>query len=249
MRIISESDSDRHGMKKNLAKWQQISNVLADEIARKQLTGQLPIEPLLAERFMVNRHTVRRALQELELLGLVRIEQGRGTFVQEDLIAYRMGHRARFSHSLAAQSLIGQTKILKHAFEIASEEVCKMLAIPLGSEVLRIDAHDYAEGQVVGVTTEFLPLPRFAHFAELLAQHGVMSEALRAAGIVGMSRKMSRITARLPRPEVAAQLAQPKTQPILYVESVYQDGEGQILEYGITRFAANAIQLVFEPEI
>ncbi|WP_348944272.1 phosphonate metabolism transcriptional regulator PhnF [Chitinibacter sp. FCG-7] len=230
------------------AKWQQISSTLADEIHHKQLCGQLPIEPVLAERFGVNRHTVRRALQELENLGLVRIEQGRGTFVQEDLIAYRMGRKARFSHSLAAQSLAGQSKITQHSVVLAHDEICKMLEVPEGSEVLKIDALDYADEQIVGVNTEYLPLPRFAQFAELLRQHGVMSEALRAAGVQSVSRKLSRITARLPRPEVAAQLAQPKTQPILYVESVYQDEAGQVIEYGITRFAANTIQLLIEPE-
>jgi GntR family phosphonate transport system transcriptional regulator len=229
-------------------KWKQISLTLAEEIQQKRLSGQLPIEPVLAERFAVNRHTVRRALQDLEGLGLVRIEQGRGTFVQEDQIAYRMGRKARFSHSLAAQSLSGQSKITHQSVILASDEICKMLEIPEGSAVLKIDALDYADEQVVGVNTEYLPLPRFTQFAEFLRQHGVMSEALRAAGVQSVSRKLSRITARLPRPEVAAQLAQPKTQPILYVESVYQDEHGQVIEYGITRFAANTIQLLIEPE-
>ncbi|QLG86841.1 phosphonate metabolism transcriptional regulator PhnF [Chitinibacter bivalviorum] len=233
---------------KNPAKWQQIAATLAVEINQKSLTGQLPIEPLLAERFTVNRHTVRRALQELEAQGLVRIEQGRGTFVQEDLIAYRMGRKERFSHSLAAQSLSGQSKILQHEIIVANDDICNMLEIPAGSEVLKIDALDYVEEQIVGVCTEYLPLPRFAGFTERLIQNGVMSEALRAVGIQNISRKLSRITARMPRPEVAVQLAQPKSQPVLYVESVYQDEKGEVIEYGITRFAANAVQLLIEPE-
>lgn len=233
---------------KILPKWQLIANTLAQDIHQKQLQGQLPIEPLLAERFAVNRHTVRRALQALEAQGLVRIEQGRGTFVQEDLIDYRMGKKERFSHSLAAQSLSGESKILSSQTIHANDEICKLLGIAKGSEVLQIDALDFVENQIVGVCTEYLPLPRFAGFTQRLIEQGVMSEALRAAGIQSITRKFSRITARIPRPEVAVQLGQPKSQPVLYVESVYQDEQGQVIEYGITRFAANAIQLVIDPD-
>ena len=233
---------------KPLSKWQEIANTLSREINQKLIQGQLPIEPKLAERFNVNRHTVRRALQALEAQGLLRIEQGRGTFVQEDLIDYRMGKRERFSHSLAAQSLSGTSKILRSEIVAANHEVCTLLEIAPGSEVLKIDALDYVKEQIVGVCTEYLPLPRFAAFSHLLARYGVMSEALRMAGIKGVSRKMSRITARLPRNEVAVLLAQPKSQPVLYVESVYQDENGDVIEYGITRFAAGAVQLLVEPE-
>jgi GntR family phosphonate transport system transcriptional regulator len=233
---------------KTIPKWQLIANTLATEINQKQLKGQLPIEPLLAERFTVNRHTVRRALQELEAQGLVRIEQGRGTFVQEDLIDYRMGKKERFSHSLAAQSLSGESKILSSKTIHANDDICNLLGIAKGSEVLQIDALDFVETQIVGVCTEYLPLPRFAGFTQRLFEQGVMSEAFRSVGIQSITRKFSRITARIPRPEVAVQLGQPKSQPVLYVESVYQDEEGQVIEYGITRFAANSIQLLITPE-
>ncbi len=228
--------------------WRQIEEALADDIGAKRLTDRLPNELELAERFGVNRHTIRRAVQALESRGLVRIEQGRGTFVQEDLIDYRLGRRQRFSHSLENQRLSGQSRIVQTRVQVARDDICRMLALPAGSEVLQIDALDVVEDRIVGVCTEYLPMPRFAGFDALLKAHGTMSAALRAFGITEFSRKLSRVTARMPRAEVATQLAQPKTQPILYVESVYQDGNGQVIEYGVTRFAGDAVQLVFEPD-
>ncbi len=79
-----------------VALWRQIEETLAGEIARKQLRERLPNEATLAERFGVNRHTIRRAVQALEARGMVRIEQGRGTFVQEEFIDYKLGKRSRF---------------------------------------------------------------------------------------------------------------------------------------------------------
>ena len=86
------------------ALWLQIEATLSQEILGHQLTGRLPNEQALAERFQVNRHTVRQAIQSLQHKGLVRIERGRGTFVQEDMIAYRLGKTSRFSHSLAGSA-------------------------------------------------------------------------------------------------------------------------------------------------
>jgi len=104
------------------------------------LRDRLPNETDLATRFAVNRHTIRRALQAIEAQGLVRIEQGRGTFVQEELIDYQLGRRTRFSHSLQKQHLAGQ------------------------SHVLHIEALDIVDERVVGVCHQYFPLPRFQGF-------------------------------------------------------------------------------------
>ncbi|MBN1909086.1 MAG: GntR family transcriptional regulator [Pirellulales bacterium] len=51
---------------------------------RLQAGVPLPSEPRLAEQFNVSRPTVRRALEEMVKEGLIRREQGRGTFVTDD---------------------------------------------------------------------------------------------------------------------------------------------------------------------
>ena len=52
---------------------------------------------MLSERFGVNRHTVRRAISTLVEQGLLRVEQGRGTFVAEDVVEFVVGERTRFT--------------------------------------------------------------------------------------------------------------------------------------------------------
>ncbi|HEX7200561.1 MAG TPA: GntR family transcriptional regulator, partial [Dongiaceae bacterium] len=63
--------------------WRQIAESLSADVkaGRVKPGERLATELELAERFAVNRHTVRRAMAALADQGLLRIDQGRGTFV------------------------------------------------------------------------------------------------------------------------------------------------------------------------
>ena len=70
-------------VKKNLAKYLQIRNVLAERITSGYypVGTMTPSEPELSKVFGTSRMTVRQALLELEKSGLVKRVQGKGTFV------------------------------------------------------------------------------------------------------------------------------------------------------------------------
>ncbi len=61
----------------------EILNILLEGILTGELKpgDKLPPERTLAEKFSVHRNSVREALKKLEMLGLVEIKQGDGTFV------------------------------------------------------------------------------------------------------------------------------------------------------------------------
>ena len=86
------------------ALWHQVEQTLAQDIIGGTLAvgTQLPTEPVLMARFGVSRFTVRQAIANLERRGLVRAEQGRGTFVQSHILTYPIS-AARFSRNLIEQ--------------------------------------------------------------------------------------------------------------------------------------------------
>ena len=88
-----------------VAVWRQIAHRLEDDlrVGRLKAGTRLPTEVELAARFTVNRHTVRRAIADLVARGLVRVEQGRGTFLQDLVIDYPLRRRTSFSANLLAQ--------------------------------------------------------------------------------------------------------------------------------------------------
>jgi GntR family phosphonate transport system transcriptional regulator len=72
--------------------------------------------------------------------------------------------------------------------------------------------------------------------------------ALAQFGVVQFQRRISRVTARLPATQLAQQLGQSGSLPILHVETVHVDGDGVAIEYGISRFCSAAVQVVIKPD-
>src|SRR5579863_7905552 len=97
--------------------WLQIARALEREIAAGTYAvgARLPTEAQLSARFGVNRHTVRRALEDLSRRGLIRVEQGRGSFVAEETFDYEVGPRTRFSEWIRRHNKepVGQVLELK----------------------------------------------------------------------------------------------------------------------------------------
>ena len=209
-----------------IAVWRQIGESLADDIRNKlYLAGeQLPSEPELAAKFAVNRHTIRRAMGELEQSGLIRIEQGRGTFVQEHAIDYAIGKRTRFSENLRSQGVLG------HLETLAARRCAPPTSQAPGPAAQRAAAARASGGQGRKPAHQrvrtLLRRKRFPDFAERLTALKSVSKVYAHYGIDDYTRKWSRITAALPSPEAARLLGQPKTRPILQVEALNVDQQG-----------------------
>lgn len=62
--------------------YEQLAALLREQIGAGKLTGRLPSEPTLVQRYEVSRGTAHRAVGILVEEGLVQISRGRGAFVR-----------------------------------------------------------------------------------------------------------------------------------------------------------------------
>jgi GntR family phosphonate transport system transcriptional regulator len=232
-----------------VALWRQIAASIEGEISRggKSAGERLPTEAVLTARFGVNRHTVRRALEDLEARGLIRVEQGRGAFVAEDVVDYRLGPRTRFSELIRRQNREPAGRILRVTEMPAETQLAEALGIRRGRQVLRAERIGLANGRPIVLGVHHFPLPRCAAAAEALERDPSVTAALVACGIADYRRRSSRITARLPTPEEAALLQQSRSRPVLVAESLNVDTEGQPVDWTQAVYAAGRVQLVVEP--
>ena len=231
-----------------IALWKQIAGTLERDIASGALApgARLPTEAELSARFGVNRHTVRRAMEELEGRGLVRVEQGRGSFVAEDVLDYPVGPRTRFSETIRRQNREPAGRILRIVEVPAEGQVAELLRLRRGRPALLVERLGLADGRPVVIGSHYFSLLRFPGIGALLAQDPSITKALHEVGIADYRRQVTRVTARMPSPEEAALLEQSRTRPVLVTEAVNVDPEGQPVEISNACYAAGRMQIVVE---
>ena len=100
-----------------------------------------------------------------------------------------------------------------------------------------------AEARTIDVSEHYFDPRRFPGMAEAVRDTGSISRALAGFGIADYTRKWSRITAAMPSAPVARLLNQPKTRPVLQVEALNVDIDGVPVQYSLTRFAGDWVQL------
>jgi GntR family phosphonate transport system transcriptional regulator len=232
-----------------VALWRQIATTLQERIGAGIYPPgkQLPTEDTLSRGFAVNRHTVRRALEELSRDGLIRVEQGRGSFVAEDVIDYTVGPRTRFSEWIRRHNKEPSGRVLRLAEMAAHAHIAAGLGIRTGAKVVVLERLGLADERPVCVGSHHFPAARFRGLLEALRTSPTITEALRLVGVSDYMRQVTRVSARLPTPEEATLLRTARTRPLLVTENVNVDRDGAIIEFGMAIYPTPRVQIVFEP--
>jgi GntR family transcriptional regulator, phosphonate transport system regulatory protein len=232
-----------------VALWRQIANRLQQDIGAGNYPpgGRLPTEAELSQHFRVNRHTVRRALEELSRGGLVRVEQGRGSFVTEDVLEYAVEARTRFSEWIRRHNKEPSGRVLQLKETAADQHVAAALAIRPGSKVVLLERLGFADDRPVSLAQHYFPVVRMRGVLDALRGSPSITEALKVVGVSDYLRQLTRVTARLPNPDEAELLRMPRNRPLLVAENINVDRTGVVVEFGVSRYPTPRVQIVFEP--
>ena len=229
--------------------WRRIAQALAAEMGpgRLQPGARLPTEAQLATRFGVNRHTVRRAVEHLVRAGLVRVEQGRGSFVADDMIEYPVVPRTRFNEWIRRQNREPTGQVLHVRAQAATRQVAAGLGIERGATVALLERLGLADGVPVSLGSHFFDPARLPGILEALQGTATITAALLQVGVADYVRQSTRVTARMPTSVEANLLQVGRTRPLLQCENTNVDAQGRVVEFGLTRYPSTRVQVVFEP--
>lgn len=232
-----------------LTLWRQIAETLRQEIggADYPAGARLPTEAELAARFNVNRHTVRRALEELSRGGLIRVEQGRGSFVAEDVLDYTVGPRTRFTEWIHRHNKEPSGRVLQLREIAADVTIATGLGIRPGARVVLLERLGLADDVPVSLARHYFPVSRLRGILQALAATPRVTEALKAVGVDDYFRQVSRVTARAPTAAEVELLRMARNRPVLVAESVNVDRFGVVVEFSIGCYPTPRVQIVFEP--
>ncbi len=229
-----------------VALWRQIADRIRLAIASESLgrDGRLPPEQALAARFKVNRHTVRSAIAALVREGVLRAEQGRGTFIaKRRRLSYPITARTRFSTGLSGQATDRRSFLLDHVVEPAGPRLASALELAPDAPVIRLEMLSEADGRPVSRATAWFDADRFAGFAEAYAETRSVTASFARFGVADYLRQSTVVSARHAD---AGDLADLKLSPgaiVLVAVAVNIDPAGKPIQFAETRFAADLVEL------
>ena len=224
--------------------WREIHHELLNDVrvGHYRAGEKMPTEAELANRFNVNRHTVRRALRLLREEGFVFSKKGSGVFVTAKNATYHIGKRTRFSQNISSDGVPSRTITSVETRHATSVEAGK-LAIQASEMVHVAEGLGYVENMPIMHATSRFPVGRCAGILAHLQTNPSKTMAFAALGIADYLRSETEVTAVTATATMANILRCEVGAPLLHVNAVNILLDGTPIEYGTTHFIGDRMVL------
>lgn len=233
-----------------MAVYEDVAQTLEQEIRQNLACGDyLPSEAELARRFSINRHTLRRAVDQLVEAGMLLRQRGKGTLVVEHALEYNIGARARFSEALEALGHATFSEVISRRVLFADERFSRASGMPAGTPILQVDTLRSVDGKPANLISHYLRREAFPGL-ELNYRGGSLHAHIEEHHGIKLLRKQALISATLPNQREADFLQYPRHMPVLVVKSNnVRAGTDEVLEYSISRGRADCFEFRIQPRI
>jgi GntR family transcriptional regulator len=192
--------------------------------------GRLLAEDELAAEFDVSRATIRQAVGELVMEGLVVRRQGRGTYVEtRDALALQQRFRGSLGDFIY-ESHRAETRDLELSHDAqVPVHIAETLQLdgPRGTIVKRTRTMD---DQPFALTVAYLPPDLGRHLTQAGLRKKALMELLADNGVILSSAKQA-IRAQLADLDVCSQIGVQVGAAVLMVERIVHDSTGRPVEY------------------
>ncbi|BBP77597.1 MULTISPECIES: phosphonate metabolism transcriptional regulator PhnF [Pseudomonas] len=219
--------------------YRELADTLRRELSGYRAGDYLPPEVQLASRFSVNRHTIRRAIDELVAEGCLLRLQGKGTQVLERPLIYPMAADSAYSQSLSAQGVGVQALLLRRRHCPASREDARHLELQEQAPLIELQTLRLLDEQPVSLIRHRYCASR-ARWLD--PYNGGSLRQFFADRKLPLTRTFSLIGARLPSRDEAGLLLMPRHMPVLTVLTVSRDPAGRPVELALSTSRSDRFQ-------
>jgi GntR family phosphonate transport system transcriptional regulator len=228
-------------------RYQQIAAQLEQELRTQYRCGDyLPSEQQLAERYQVNRHTLRRAVDQLVERGWLQRRHGVGILVLMRPYDYPLHANTRFSQNLFEQGSHPTSERLLAVLRPCNGHVASALSREEGEMVIHLRTLRRVNGVPMSVIDHYLPdldwwpaLQKF-HSGSL---HQFIEQHLQQP----LTRRQTRISARRAQAKESRLLEIATHAPLLCVRTLnVRSGGEDVAEYSVSLARADMIELTME---
>jgi len=203
---------------------------------------RLPTEAELCQRFEVSRATVRSAVKELDVLGLVRTRHGVGTFVRTRAgVRDGLERMGSITESIRASGKTPGHEYARRTLRQVLPDEAERMEVPPDTEILELRRRITADGEVVAYSYDLIPrwlLPEDFDPEELTGSvFGYFERRLGVHPTLGLARVHAVESAHIAWGRGAS-----KHRLFILLDQLHYDAAHQLLAYGRTYFIEGAYE-------
>ncbi len=216
--------------------YDQLVDILTEKIEHECVAGDmLPSERELSERYGLSRTTVRLALQELESLGLVVRQHGRGTFVADRSVqAANLTQSYSFTDQMREMGRDPKTTILEFAEIEADKNLVEHMGVRLGEKLFKLKRLRSADDMPMMVERTYLPLRKFITLKRPLLEAKPLYEVIEVDYQEKIRVAEEEFFASIARPADARLLDIGEGAPVLDLVRTTYNTRNEIVEYTLS---------------
>lgn len=206
----------------------------------------LPSERELAQQMKLSRMTVRRAFEELVADSLVERRQGSGTYVLPQRLEQVFDRVLGFVEEARSLGFRAGSRLLEALLVPADQQTADALGINKGNDVLRVTRLRTADEQPLAIQIAHLS-PHLKAFPvdKLKASHSLYHTVAEHYGIRPDHAKQT-VSARMPNRQECRLLDIKSSTPLLALERITFDRQGQAFEYVQSAYRSDKYQMALE---
>jgi GntR family transcriptional regulator len=144
--VVDREESVRHGVRAQLR----------EVIAASRAGQRLPSERDLSSRWGVARMTLRHAMNDLVLEGLVERRHGSGTYVAPQPFARFLGLTS-FTQDMRDRGLVPGSRLVEYRAVPADETIAAQLDVPVGEQLVTFTRVRLGSGEPMALETVWIP--------------------------------------------------------------------------------------------
>ncbi|MDG0022890.1 GntR family transcriptional regulator [Trinickia sp. Y13] len=224
--------------------YQQIKDTLRSGILDGKYPphSRMPSESELQAMFEVSRITIRQALGDLQKEGLIFKVHGKGSFVSQPKAVQNITSLQGFAEAMSSEGHEIVNRVLSFAFVPASVEVASKLMLSEGAKVAEIHRVRLLNREPTSYEITFLPetLGKKLMRADL-ATRDIFLMLENDCGLALGSADLS-INAIPARPPIARALEIKRDVPVLRVERLTHDSNGNPVDFEYLYFKGDTFQ-------
>jgi GntR family transcriptional regulator len=222
----------------------QLKQLLAERITSNELQpGDIfPTEEQLQKTYQLSRTTVRQALKELEIEGLVSRHRGRGTFVSRPKIRNRPESHFSLTDALLRQGIQPSWRVLSSAWVPAAADIAGTFGLEASTPVFQLRRLRLTNDEPIGYHIAHAAPSLAAAIDKTQLDTGGSLRYLRGNDALKGSYADRRLEAIGASREVAELLDVDEGSPILLIRRQLVTSDGVVCEILQARYRGDRLQ-------